>query len=137
MGSASLFIHLHFTCLCICTCFVALPSFICAFKLEQSKTQGVHRLIGLLEEHVRNLGDLVIKARIYDEAVAKIRGVTTLKLIHICVDYSTRMETILAEIRVLFDSRNRFFRGSPIALEKFPDLTDFLDLPPADLLQNL
>ena len=79
----------------------------------------------------------MIKARIYDEAVAKIGGVTTLKLIHICVDYSTRMETILAEMRILFDSRNRFFQDSPIPLEKFPDLTDFPNLPPADLLQNL
>ena len=106
-------------------------------KLEQSKTQGAHRLIGLLEEHVRNPGDLVIKARIYDEAVAKIGGITALKLIHICVDYSTRMETILAEMRILFDSRNRFFRGSPIPLEKFLDLTDFPNLPPTELLQNL
>ena len=106
-------------------------------KLEQSKTQGAHRLIGLLEETVRNPGDLVIKARIYDEAVAKTGGVTTLKLIHICVDYSTRMETILAEMRILFDSQNRFFQGSPIPLEKLLDLTDFPDLPPADLLQNL
>ena len=106
-------------------------------KLEQLKTQGAHMLIGLLEEHVRNPGDLVIKARIYDEVVAKIGGVTALKLIHICVDYSTRMETILAEMRVLFNSRNRFFRGSPIPLEKVPDLADFSDLPPADLLQNL
>ena len=106
-------------------------------KLEQSKTQGAHRLIGLLEEHVQNPGNLVIKARIYDEVVAKIGGITALKLIHICVDNSTRMETILAEMRVLFDSRNSFFRGSPIPLEKFPDLTDFPDLPPADLLQNL
>ena len=101
-------------------------------KLEQSKTQGAHRLIGLLEEHVRNPGDLVIKARIYDEVVAKIGGVTTLKLIHICVDYSTRMETILAKMRILFDNRNCFFRGSPIPLEKLLDLTDFPDLPSAD-----
>ena len=79
----------------------------------------------------------MIKARIYNEAVAKIGGVTALKLIHICVDYSTRMETILAEMRILFDSRNRFFQGSPIPLEKFLDLMDFPDLPPADLLQNL
>ena len=79
----------------------------------------------------------MIKAWIYDEAVAKIGGVIALKLIHICMDYSTRMETILAEMRVLFDSWNRFFRGNPIALEKFPDLTDFSDLPPANLLQNL
>ena len=106
-------------------------------KLEQSKTQGAHRLIGLLEEHVRNPGDLVIKAWIYDEAVAKVGGITALKLIHICVDYSTRMETILAEMRVLFDNRNSFFRGSPIPSEKLPDLTDFPDLSPADLLQNL
>ena len=79
----------------------------------------------------------MIKARIYDEAVAKIGGVTALKLIHICVDYSTRMETILAEMKILFDSRNRFFRGSPIPLEKFSDLTDFPNLPPTELLQNL
>ena len=106
-------------------------------KLEQSKTQRAHRLIGLLEEHVRNPGDLVIKARIYNEAIAKIGGVTALKLIHICVDYSTRMETILAEMRVLFDNQNRFFRGSPVPLEKVPDLTDFPDLSPPELLQNL
>ena len=106
-------------------------------KLEQSKTQGAHRLIGLLEEHVRNPGDLVIKARIYNEAVAKIGGVTALKLIHMCVDYSTRMETILVEMRVLFDNWNRFFRDSPVPLEKVPDLTDFQDLPPTELLQNL
>ena len=106
-------------------------------KLEQLKTQGAHKLIGLLEEHVRNPGDLVIKAQIYDEAVVEIGGVTALKLIHICVDYSTRMETIMAEMRILFESRNRFFRGSPIPLEKFPDLTDFPDLPPTELLQNL
>ena len=106
-------------------------------KLEQSKTQGAHRLIELLKEHVRNPGDLVIKARIYDEAVAKIKGITALKLIHICIDYSTWMETILAEMRVLFDNRNRFFRGSTVPLEKVPDLTDFPDLPPTELLQNL
>ena len=106
-------------------------------KLEQSKTQGAHKLIGLLEENVRNPGDLVIKARLYDEAIAKTGGVTALKMIHICVDYSTRMETILAEMRILFYNRNRFFRGSPVPLEKVPDLTDFPDLPPTELLQNL
>ena len=106
-------------------------------KLKQSKTQGVHKLIGLLEEYVRNPGDLAIKARIYDEAIAKTRGVTALKFIHICVDYSIRMETILAEMRVLFDNRNRFFQGSFVPLEKVPDLTKFSDLSPMKVLQNL
>ena len=103
----------------------------------ESKTQGAHRLIRLLEEHVQNPGDLVVKARIYNETVAKIGGPTALKLIHICVDYSVKMETILAEMRILFDNRNRFFRGSSIPLEKVPDLTEFPDLPPMEVLQNL
>ena len=106
-------------------------------KLEELKTQRAHRLIGLLKEHIRNLGDLVTKARIYNEAVAKMGSVTALKLIHICVDYSAKMETILAEMRALFAARNRFFRGSPVLLEKVPDLTEYLDLPPTKVLQNL
>ena len=105
-----------------------------SLKLEESKTQGAHRLIGLLEEHVRNPKDLVTKARIYDEAVAKIGNVTALKLIHICEDYSAKMETILSEMRALFDAQNCFFRGSPNPLEKVPDLTEFPDLPPTEVL---
>ena len=108
-----------------------------SLKLEESNIQGAHRLIGLLEEHVRNLGDLVTKARIYNEAVAKTGNVTALKLIHKYVDYSAKMETILAEMRALFDAQNRFFRGSPVLLEKVPDLSEFLDLRPIEVLQNL
>ena len=106
-------------------------------KLEESKTQGAHRLIGLLEKHVRNLGGLVTKARIYNEVVAKTGSVTTLKLNHICVDYSAKMETIWAEMRALFDAWNRFFRRSPISLEKVLDLTKFPDLLPTEVLHNL
>ena len=79
----------------------------------------------------------MIKALIYNEAVVKTGGITAIKLIHICVDYSVKIETILAEMRVLFDNRNRFFRGSPVLLQKVPDLTKFLDLPPMEVLQNL
>ena len=106
-------------------------------KLEESKTQGAHRLIGLLEEHVWNLRDVVIKARLYDEAIAKTGGVTTLELIQICVDYSTRIETILAEMRALFATQNCFFCGSSVPLEKVPNLVEFPDLPPTEVLQNL
>ena len=106
-------------------------------KLEEAKIQGAHKLIGLLEEHVRNPEDVVIKAWLYDEAIAKTRDVISLKLIHICVDYSTRMETILAEMKALFATWNRFFRGSLVPLEKVPDLIEFPDLPPTEVLQNL
>ena len=106
-------------------------------KLEEAKTQGAKRLIGLLEEHVRNPGKVVTKDRLYDEAVAKTSSIIALKLIHICVDYAARMETILAEMQTLFTARNRFFCNSPIVLKKVHDLTEFLDLPPRDVLQNL
>ena len=106
-------------------------------KLKESKTQRAHRLIGLLEEHIQNPGDLVTKARIYDEAVAKTGSVTALKLIHICVDHSAKMETILVEMRALFAAQNYFFWGSPVPLEKVPDLTEFPDLLPTEVLQNL
>ena len=105
-----------------------------SLKLEELKTQGAHRLIRLLEEHIRNLWDLVTKARIYDEAVAKTGSVTALKLIDICVDYSAKMETILVEMRGLFDAQNHFFRGSPIPLEKVLDLLEFPNLPPTEVL---
>ena len=79
----------------------------------------------------------MIKARLYNEVVAKTRGITSLKLIHIYMDYSARMETILVEMRALFATWNCFFRDSPMSLEKVPDLTEFPDLSPTEVLHNL
>ena len=106
-------------------------------KLEETNILGAYKLIGLLEEHVRNSRDLATKAWLYDKAIAKSGGVTALKLIHICVDYSAKMETILAEMQALFTAWNCLFRGSPVPLEKVPDLTEFPDLLPTKVLQNL
>ena len=105
--------------------------------VEQKWTKGKQRLLGLLEDHVHNMGDVVTKALLYDEAVAKTGTITSLKLIHICVDYSAKMETILAKMRSLFSARRRLVHNSPILLDKVPDLTEFPNLPPADILQGL
>ena len=40
-------------------------------------------------------------------------------------------------MRALFTTRNCFFRGSPVPLEKVPDLAEFPDLLPTEVLQNL
>ena len=71
-------------------------------KREEAKTKGAQRLLGLLEDHVRNTKEVVTKAQLYDEAMTKIRTITSLKLIHICVDYSAKMDTILAEMQSVF-----------------------------------
>ena len=67
-------------------------------KREKAKSKRIQRLLSLLEDHVCNPRDVVTKAQLYDEVVAKTGTITSLKLIHICVDYSAKMETILAEI---------------------------------------
>ena len=85
---------------------------------EQGDTEAPWSPGGSCPQH----GEVVIKARLYDEAMAKTGTITSLKLIHIYVDYSAKMETILAETWSLFTTQNRFFRSSPIPLEKVPDL---------------
>ena len=103
-------------------------------KQEEAKSKGTQRLLSLLEHYIRYPEDVVTKARLYDEVVAKIGTITSLKLIHICVDYSLKMETILAEMKSFFIERNQSVNYSPIPLDKVSDLAEFLDLPPADVL---
>ena len=107
------------------------------FEREEAKTKGAQRLLGLLEEHVYNIGDVVTKARLYDEAMAKTGTITSFKLIHICVDYSTKMEAILAEMRSLFSAQNQFFSIKPTPLDKVPDLAEFPNLSLVEVLQGL
>ena len=106
-------------------------------KREEAKNKRTQRLFGLLEDHVRNMGDVVTKARLYNEVMAKTGTITSFKLIHICVDYSAKMETILAEMWSLFSARNRFVCSTPIPLDKVLDLAEFPELPLADVLQGL
>ena len=40
-------------------------------KREEAKTKGVQRLLGLLDYHIRNTREVVTKAQLYDEVVAK------------------------------------------------------------------
>ena len=75
-------------------------------KRKEAKTKGTQMLLGLLEDHVRNTEEVVTDARLYDEAMAQTGTITSLKLICICVDYSAKMETILAEMWSLFTVRN-------------------------------
>ena len=76
----------------------------------------------------------MIKAQLYDEAMAKNKTITSLKLIHLCVDYSTKMEKILVDMKALFTMRNRLLNTSPIPLDKVLDLLKFPDLPPKEVL---
>ena len=71
-------------------------------KQEEDNSKGTQQLLSLLEDQVRHLSVVVTKVRLYNEAMAKTETITSLKLIHIYVDYSAKMKTILAEMRSLF-----------------------------------
>ena len=72
------------------------------------------------------------KARIFDETVAKGLLVTRSKVINIVVDYSAKMETLLVGMRKLMADLH------PAALPIGSiDLTDFSELPAAEILQGL
>ena len=78
-----------------------------------------------------------MKARLYNKAMVKTESITFLKLIHICVDYSANIKTILAEMQAFFATRNRLLCTNPISLDKILHLSEILDLPLEEVLQGL
>ena len=58
-------------------------------------------------------------------------------MIHIMVDYIAKMEKLLEEMRVLMNGFNPIFVQQPIPLEAIPDLSKFLEIPVAEILQRL
>ena len=72
------------------------------------------------------------KARIFDETMAKALPVTGSKVINIVVDYNAKMEALLVGMWKLMADLH------PAALPtKSIDLTDFPELPAAEILQGL
>ena len=72
------------------------------------------------------------KARIFDETVAKGLPVTGLKVINIVVDYSAKMDALLVGMWKLMADLH-----SAVLLTRSIDLTDFPELPVAEILQGL
>ena len=79
-----------------------------------------------LEEYIGNPGDVVNKARLFDENFAR-NPVSTRKVILVLVDFAKKMEELLDEMRVLFD------RLTPevllVAAENLPDISREIPSP--------
>ena len=79
-----------------------------------------------LEAYVDHTRDVVNKARLFDANLAK-NPVTTGKVIPVLVDFAEKMEELLDEMRVLFDSLQP--EVLPIAMKNLPDISsDILSL---------
>ena len=82
---------------------------------------------------VGQMDDLVIKARVFDETVAKALPMTGANVINIVVDYSSKMETLLVEMWKLMVRLHPAAIQQPIVL----DLSKFSEIPGAEILQGL
>ena len=96
------------------------------------KTGEALSLLTQFQSYVGQPGDIVTKARIFDETVAKGLPVTGSKVINIVINYSAKMETLLVGMQKLMIDLQ------PAALSTGSiDLTDFPELPAAEILQGL
>ena len=96
------------------------------------KTGEALNLLTQFQSYVGQLGDVVTKARIFDETVAKGLPMTGSKVINIVVDCSAKMETLLVGMRKLMIDLQ-----PPALPTGLIDLTDFPELPAVEILQGL
>ena len=96
------------------------------------KTGEALNLLTQFQSYVGQPGDVVTKARIFDETVAKGLPVTGSKVISIVVDYSAKMEALLLGMRQLMVGLH-----PPLLPTGSIDLADFSELPAAEILQGL
>ena len=84
-------------------------------------------LLTQFQSYVGQPGDVMTKAWIFDETVAKGLPVTGSKVINIVVDYSAKIETLLVGMRKLMADLHPASTGSI-------DLTDFPEFLAAEIL---
>ena len=58
-------------------------------------------------------GDVVTKARIFDQCMKKLEAVSTMKILRMLVDFSARIENLLKEIRAAFQFGDRGHEAGP------------------------
>ena len=93
------------------------------------KTCEALNLLTQFQSYVGQPSDVVTKARIFNETVAKGLPVTGSKVINIIVNYSAKMETLLVGMRKLMADLH------PAALLTGSiDLTNFPELPAVEIL---
>ena len=87
---------------------------------EVDKLNDILQFNQKLEEYVSNLGDVVNKARLLDENLAK-NPVSAGKVIPVLLNFAKKMEELLDKMRVLFDELTP--EVPPIAIENLPDIS--------------
>ena len=67
-------------------------------KIAKRKTSKAIHLLTQFNNFIEHSDDIVTKARLFDEAMMKLRPLTGAKVIHIMVDYTVKMDKLFEEI---------------------------------------
>ena len=86
-------------------------------EAESTKWHGVSRKFF---DSLGFAGNVVTKARLFDECMKKPEGVSALKVLRMLVDFSGRVENLLKEIRLVFQHGSRGYEAGPS--EQRPEL---------------
>ena len=88
------------------------------------KTGEAMHLLIQFHNFVGQPSDLVTKAQVFDETVAKFLPLTGAKVLHIVVDYAIKMETLLVEMRKLMTKLKpaTLLQQAPFDLSEFPEI---------------
>ena len=97
------------------------------------KISEAFSLLTQFQSYVGQPGDVVTKARIFDETVAKRLPVTGSKVINIVVDYSSKMEVLLVGMRKLMAD----LHPAALPTRLINLMPDFMELPAVEILQGL
>ena len=79
-------------------------------EAESAKWHGVSRKFF---DSVRFAGDVVTKARLYDQCMKKPEAVSVSKVLRMLVDFSGRVENLLKELRLVFQHGKRGQEAGP------------------------
>ena len=79
-------------------------------EAESTKWHGVSRKFF---DSLGFAGDVVTKARIFDECMKKPEAVSALKVLRMLVDFSGQVEDLLKEIRLVFQHGDRGHKAGP------------------------
>ena len=75
-------------------------------KIAEHKMGEETHLHTFFNSYMAHPSDIATKDKLFDEAVLKLGSLVGSKVIHIVVDYSSKMEKILMEIRAFMNSLN-------------------------------
>ena len=105
--------------------------------MAKRKMGEATHLLRTIDEYIGHLGNIVTKAKLFNEAITKLGSPSGSNVMHIVVDYSAKMK-ILEEMQTLMVGLHTVPIQLATLLKLIPGTSKgFLELPAAEIFQGL